>query len=72
MRRKNFSGLEQSRKVSGVRTSGLPRGACVGSGLENRVENKGMDTAKLEASEPGLLAPVTTLMPFPVIAQALW
>lgn len=72
MRGKTSSGLEQSRKASGRRRSGLQSEVCVGSGLEKRAISKGLKARKLEASRNGFLAPMATLMPFPVIAQALW
>lgn len=44
---------------------------CFGSRLEKRAASKGPGPEKLEACECEFLAPLATVMPFPVIAQAL-
>lgn len=47
------------------------RWRCFGSRLEKRAVSKGPGAGKLEARERGFLTPVATVMPFPVIVQAL-
>lgn len=69
LRRETFPGLNS--QVFREEVVWVSRWPCFGSRLEKRAVSKGPGPEKLEACEREFLAPLATVMPFPVIAQAL-
>lgn len=73
LRRESFSRLESS-SLQGRGGLGSPWGSwwpCFGSRLEKRAGSRRPGAEKLEGCECEFLAVLATVMPFPVIAQAL-